>query len=142
MPIFSFLAYQQGGFDTFTITSPDLSTPRGTPTGTPVVNGADQEGRTINTSGWTANTEIFKDGDILKFAGHTKVYMIYGDVNSDGSGDATLVLTNPLLESPADSESITVNDVPFTVELVSDISEYLVRGPLLYNVSIDLLEAY
>lgn len=124
MPLFAFAVAQRGQFETFTFIPVTLAKPQGIATGTPVVAGASQTGRAINTSGWTVSTTgILKAGDVLKFAGHNKVYMQTVDADSDVSGNVTLTIEPALEESPADLEAITVNNVPFTVSFTGDNQE-------------------
>jgi hypothetical protein len=140
MPLFAFALSQAGRFGVFSFVSPDLATPRGTAGGTPRVDGGSQTGTNVNTDGWTPNTGVLKAGDILKYASHNKVYMMTEDADANGSGDATLVHYPPLMEAIANNELITVIDVPFTVQLLEDVSKYVVRGPLLYNFKMSMLE--
>ena len=140
MPIYGFLLKQDGQFGTFQFTSPDLAVPRGTATGTPLVNGASQTGTSIITDGWDNSISTLATGDILKFAGHNKVYMVTDDATSDGAGNSTIQIRPPLMESPGDNEAITVNGVAFTVQVAADISGYDVSGPLLYDFSLEMIE--
>jgi hypothetical protein len=86
----------------------------GTPT---VTTTAGQTGSTINTTGWTINTNVLNKGDIVQFAGvyavnpqnRTQVTMpnpgaltlglanwvVTGAVTSDGSGNATIPIAGP-----------------------------------------------
>ena len=140
MPMYAFLVSQAGKFGTFLFTPPDLANPRGSPSGTPLVKGGSQTGTSVTTDAWPNNTEIFKAGDVVKFTNSPKVYMLSADVTSDGSGNATLPIYPPLTESPINNEAVVYSNVPFTVQLISDTSEYAVRGPLLYSFSVELVE--
>lgn len=141
MPIMGFLMAQGGRFETFTFISPELKTPQGAASGTPLVNGGSQTGTSIITNGWVVSTLQMKAGDILKFAGSTKVYMVTQDASSDGSGNMTINIQPPLLESPANNEALTVTDVPFTMQLRDDNIQYTVSGPLLFQQNIEMIEA-
>ncbi|MFH1984119.1 MAG: hypothetical protein ABIL58_19950 [Pseudomonadota bacterium] len=129
-PIFAFLVAQRGQYDTFTYTPPVVDDPRGSVSGTPLVDGASQTGRTIATKGWTASqTGIVLAGDFIRFAGHNKVYMITANADSDGSGEADISIDPALLASPVNEAVITVTDVPFTVGLLDDRSGFALDGP-------------
>lgn len=142
-PLFAFIQKQKNSFDTFTVTLPDKVTPRGVATGSPLVNGASQTGSSIITDGWSASvTGIMKAGDILKFSGHTKVYMVTDDANSNGTGQATINISPALMSSPADNEIITVVSVPFTVHLVDDALRYKGKPGGFYNIEISVEESY
>jgi hypothetical protein len=143
-PIIAFALLQRGQWDTFTFTPPALwGSSRGIATGTPLVHGAAQSGRSIATEGWTASqTGIVKAGDFIKFAGHTKVYMITADANSDGAGEAIIVIEPALMEAPSDDEGITVNNVPFTVAFASDIQEFSIKPAYLHEFAIKFVEVF
>jgi len=101
--------------------------------GTPVVNGANQTGSSLITSGWTASTQVLNTGDIIKVAGVNSVNPIsYRDTGqlrtfvvgpncpaSDGSGNLTIPIspdinidvTSPfqtVTQSPANNAAIFV----------------------------------
>ena len=82
-----------------------------------------------------------KAGDVFKFAGHLKVYMVTSDVTSDGGGLATINFTPSLSATPAASEGITVTNVPFRVMMTDKVLTYAASTPLLYNFDINFTEA-
>jgi hypothetical protein len=140
-PLDAFLVAQRGQYGTFTFVLFGHESPLGVATGTPLVKGASQTGRSVTTDGWTINQiGIMKAGDFAKFGGHTKVYMITADVNSDGSGNATLTIEPALMTSPADNEAITVSNVPFTCALASDSAAGTGEVPQLYRASVEIVE--
>jgi hypothetical protein len=140
-PVYAFCIAQRGQYETFTFVPPVVSVPQGTATGTPLVNTAHTVGdTTIATDGWTTSTQILKAGDFIKFANHSKVYMVVSDCSSDGTGAATLVIEPPLMAALSDNEAITANDVPFRVALTTDAQEYSAGPPNLYEFSIGLIE--
>lgn len=141
-PVIGFALAQRGQYETFTLTPPALwSSARGIATGTPVVKGAAQTGRTVLTEGWTASqTGILLAGDFIKFAGDSKVYMVTADCNSDGAGDASVVIEPALMASPADHAVITVNSVPFTVAFASDIQEFDINTASHHAFSVKFVE--
>lgn len=98
--------------------------------GTPVVNGANQTGYTIVTSGWTPSTKVLFDGDVITFAavnavnpvgkqdlGYLKTFAVKGDVTSDSSGNATITLYTPIV--PASGASVTQTFGPSPITLGS-----------------------
>ena len=99
--------------------------------GSGVVNGASQIGSSVVTNGWTASiTNLLKVGDVVTFAGVFAVnpksrqttgslqnFVITSNVNSDGSGNATLPIYPAITTtgayqtvsgSPANGAAITV----------------------------------
>lgn len=141
--LWGFVQKQRNAFDSFTLNLPDKNVPRGTATGTPLVNGASQNGTSIISDGWTINIPgIMKRGDLLKFNGHSKVYQVTDDANSNGSGQATINISPALHVSPADNETIIVNNVSFTVKLVSGRQEYDAEAGGYYGLFINVREFY
>jgi hypothetical protein len=99
--------------------------------GTGVVNGASQTGSNLVTNGWTASiTGLLKLGDVVTAAGVNAVnpknrqstgslqnFVVTANVNSDGSGNATIPVYPPITTtgayqtvtgSPANGAAITV----------------------------------
>lgn len=94
-----------GPYGTFLLGDPLATLPRGIATGTPLVNGASQTGKTLVTDGWGASvTGILKAGDYIQLS--NRLYMVTQDASSDGSGNATLDIFPRLRESPADNSAI------------------------------------
>jgi hypothetical protein len=171
MPIFAFAMKQRGRAESFTIIPLNTATPRGIATGTPLANQVGAVGSTsIQIDGWTAGaTNILRAGDIFKSSGHTKVYMVTDDCNSQSmdfilledsvtdnllledsatdqlylqdAGAATVLFEPPLITAIADNESITVTNVPFTVMFAGDVQEFKTSAPTLSRYDIDLIEA-
>jgi hypothetical protein len=140
--LFGFAQAQRGQYGTFTYVLPgNLSTANGVATGTPLVMGASQTGRSIVTDGWTINiTGILKAGDFIKFNGHAKVYMVTADANSNGSGQATISIEPALFSSVADNEPIITGDIPFTVAFAGDTRESNVSPGMVFDFSADMVE--
>jgi len=93
----------------------------------------------------TLNISNLKAGDYVKFASHTKVYMVVADVTADGSNEATLTIEPPLLTALTDDSVVTYDNVPFTVHLTNDMQEFGVAGAdnngnLLYQFELDVEE--
>ncbi len=142
-PIQAFVLAQRGQWDTFTAAMPTHKLPQGIATGTPVVNGANQQGRSLATRGWTANLAgVMKAGDFLGIAGQTKVYMVTADANADSTGSATLAIEPALLAIPSDNVNLAVRNVPFTLALGGDTLESAVAPGGIYNFSLQLVEAF
>ena len=105
----AWLVALEGVRGTFKLGSPDSKDPQGVATGTPVVNGGSQTGNSLVTDGWTTGqTGIMKAGDMIEL--NNNLYMVTEDVNSDGSGNATLSVWPALRFSPSDNATITVGD--------------------------------
>lgn len=150
-PLWGFLMKQRGQFETFQFVLPaPLKTPLGTATGSPTVNnqaGSPEElqtgSRTVQTSGWTPGvTGILKASDFMLFTGHTKVYQVTGDANSDGSGNAAVPIEPGLYAGPAHGAAITVNNVPFTVAMTEDTQRATQRLRPYYEFELNLIEVF
>jgi hypothetical protein len=142
-PIQAFVIAQRGQWDSFSMVLPGHKVPQGVASGTPLVNGASQSGRTLVTKGWSASVNgILKAGDFIGITGQAKVYMVTSDANSDASGNATLNIEPALMAVPTDGAALTVRNVPFTLALASDTIEMGVQPPVLYNFSLSLVEAF
>ncbi len=106
-PVIAFVEKLRGQFGTFTFGDNYISNlPLGVATGTPLVKGANQKGFSLNTDGWTSSvTNILKAGDWFQIG--NSLYRNLNDVNSDGSGNATLDIF-PQLKPHADNAAIIV----------------------------------
>lgn len=91
---------------------------------------------------WYKKDAIMKASDIIKYANHSKVYMVTADGYVDYvTGIVTLNITPPLIEALADNEVITVNNVPFTVALKNAPQEFKTKNPSISKFALDLEEA-
>lgn len=86
----SFIARLRGAAGRFYYYPPYPSrTPRGDPSGTPLVNGGGQTGSTLDTDGWTPDTVVFEVGDYFAFdnaAGGRELKIVREDATSDSGG--------------------------------------------------------
>ena len=145
--LMAFIIKQRSGKENFTIIPPEISSTRGTETGTILVNGSHTAGdTTINIDGHAGDgAGRFKSGDLIKFASHDKVYMIVADVTSS-SNASTITIEPPLRSALANNEAVTYNNVPFTVYLINDMQEFGQVGAdkdgnVLYKFELDVEEA-
>ena len=143
-PIHAFMIKQRGAYETFTVTPPVVGTALGPGGGTPLVNGASQTGRSVVTDGWPtgATLTVLKAGDYIKFANHTKVYMVIADTVSDTNGDATISIEPALLTSPANNTAVTYSSVPFTVFFEGKAIEYVTDSTGFYQFELEMCEAF
>ena len=145
--LMAFIVKQRSGKETFTIVPPELEDARGSGTGSVLVNGNQTAGdTTIAMDGFAGDgAGRFKAGDLIKFASHTKVYMVVSDVTSS-SNAATVTIEPPLVADIADNSGVTYDDVAITVFLTSDIQEFGSVGAdkdgnILYKFEFDVEEA-
>ena len=145
--LMGFIMKQRSGKENFTIVPPEVKDARGSETGTVLVNGSHTAGdTTIAMDGFASDTAgALKTGDFIKFANHSKVYMVVADV-TPSSNAATVTIEPPLVSSLADNETVTYDSVPFTVYLTNDVQEFGAigsdaSGNLLYEFELDVEEA-
>jgi len=142
--LMAFIIKQRSGKENFTIIPPEVEDARGNVSGTVLVNGVHAVADTTITV--DAMTGTLKAGDFIKFAGHSKVYMVVADVTADGSNEATVTIEPPLLTALGNNEIVTYDNVPFTVHLTNDIQEFGVSGAdkdgnALYQFEFDVEES-
>tara|TARA_Y100001973_G_C5202446_1_gene338867 strand:- start:2909 stop:3529 length:621 start_codon:yes stop_codon:yes gene_type:complete len=145
--LMAFVIQQRGSKENFTIIPPEVKNTRGSETGTVLVNGVHNVGdNTIAMDAFAGDgAGRFKAGDLIKFASHTKVYMIVSDVTSS-SNAATVTIEPPLISALTDNSVVTYSNVPFTVHLVNDVQEFGgigadKDGNVLYKFELDVEES-
>lgn len=124
----------KGKYGRFLFGDPSAKNPRGSASGTPLVDGADILGDAIPTKGWDPNiTGILKKGDYIQLGTglSSRLYMCTADVNSDGSGNASVPLVPGILTSPSDESAIVVVNPCGVFRLVDNTWSWSVGpGPL------------
>jgi hypothetical protein len=143
----AFIVKQRSGTENFTIIPPELEDARGSETGTVLVNGNQSAGDTTITMDAFAGDGAgrFKAGDFIKFASHTKIYMVVADVTSS-SNAATVTIEPPLVANITNDSVVVYDNVPFTVYLVGDVQQFGAvgadqEGKLYYKFELDVEEA-
>lgn len=134
-PILVFTMAQRGSAETFTIVLPQISSKSGDASGTILVNGAADIGAT--TVGVDGVTGTLKAGDMIKFANHSKVYML----TADRAGNGNISIQPALRVAVPNDNAVTFDSVPFTVRLNNDIQEFNLGSASLVDYEIDMIEA-
>lgn len=140
-PWIAFLLALRGPLGTFLAGDVAGKTPRGAASGTPRVNGASQIGTSLVTDGWTPGvTNILKKGDWIQVG--SRIYKNLNDVNSDGSGNATLDIFPRLRQSPADNDLILTNNTKGLFRLLSnDVPVAVINKAKHYEIAFSAAEA-
>lgn len=140
-PWIAFLESLEGPVGTFLIGDPLARVPRGVATGTPLVKGAGQSGKSLDTDGWTPSTTgILKAGDYIQVG--QRLHKLKADASSDGSGNATLDIYPRLRESPADNAAIVTNAPVGLFRLNSaEVPLFEADYERLYSISFTAVEA-
>ena len=139
--VFAFLQKQKGSFEDFTIVDPIDNLGASKSETDILVNAAHVAGdNTIAMDGFSTTTGVLKAGDKIKFANHSKVYMVTDDANAS-SGAATISISPNLVDALADNEAVTVNKPSYTVYLASNEIMYVTNASGFYSISFDVREA-
>jgi len=151
MPYFSFLLAHRGQADPFTIVVPTLTEPLSQLGNNLIVfNPGEIYDPTLAFKGRSlvicSDASIFehrvKAGDLIKFAGHSKVYMVTADGININAVLTQITIEPALLVPIAHAEVVSFSRVPFTVVNVSDsLSSSISAGPF-YSLSLDLVEVF
>jgi hypothetical protein len=143
----SFLLRLRGQFGTFLLGDPNAATPRGSAAsaaGTPVVNGASQTGNELAIDGLpTSVTGYLRAGDYIQLgSGATaRLYKVLEDVDTNGSGQATLNLWPDLRSSPADNAAVVVSGAQGVFRLATNDATWTINNAGFYSISFAAVEA-
>ncbi|WDE11342.1 hypothetical protein [Thalassomonas haliotis] len=124
----AFLNALEGRLNSFDVILPLYSTPQGAATGVPSVSAATAAGeKMVPAKHGAANVENqVMAGDFIRFAGHSKVYQVTANADTDSAGNMSYQITPGLVKSVAADENIIVKDVPFTMALKRDVQGFKV----------------
>lgn len=137
----SFINLLRGPSYTFLMGDPEGATPRGTPTGTILVNGASQTGTALDLKGFTASaTGVFKAGDYIQIG--TNLYKVLTDTDADGSGNATVEIFPRIRTAHADEASVTTSNTKGIWRLKPGIVSWSSGPDGLVNMSFEAIEAF
>lgn len=143
----SFLLRLRGQYGTFLLGDPNGSTPRGSASatpGTPVVNGASQTGDELDVDGLpTSVTGYLKAGDYIQLgSGATAtLHKVLQDVNTNGSGEATLNLWPKIRTAPSDNAAVTVSNAKGNFRLVANDAGWTINEAAFYGITFGAVEA-
>lgn len=143
----AFLLSLKGQIGTFLLGDPNCGTAQGsakdTP-GTPVVNGAGQTGDSLVIDGLPLSaTGYLLPGDYIQLGtgSSTQLYKVLTQVNTDGSGGATLDIWPSLRSSPADNASVVVGNTKGRFRLKDNITQWSINEISSYGITFDCVEA-
>ena len=143
----AFLSRCNGLAGRFYAGDPAALTARGPATGAPVVAGASQTGTALLTDGWTdAVTGILLVGDYIAWetpSGWRELHKMVESANSDGAGLATLQITPPIRESPADNAPLIVVSPTCVMRLATaDEAAWTMDRGSAYGIAFNAEEAF
>lgn len=142
--ISAFLISLNGRYGTFLLGDPANTSPRGIATGTPVVYGASQTGDELITNGWsTSITGILKAGDWIQLgtASATRLHKVLEDVNSDGSGVASIPIWPDLRSSPSNGSQVAINNTKGQWRLSANDVSYTIETGSFYGITFACAES-
>lgn len=109
--------------------------------GAPVVQGANQSGKLLVTSGWTPNTLVIPRGKYFQVG--TELKFATEDLYSDSQGGSTLKFTPSLRTSPANGAAIITENPVGVFRLVDDSQgSFNLSAGLEGTVSIEVVEVF
>lgn len=122
------------------ITPYEARTVLGNPLGAPVVNGADQTGGALITSGWASSVEVLKAGDYFEVNGELK--LVTQDVVSSAVGSATINFVPDLRTAPVDTAPISTTNPRSIMRLANDSqASWQLSQDKYYSINLQFIEA-
>lgn len=142
-PLLAFCHAQNGREKTFDVVVPLISHSLGDVSGSsPLVKTHTASGQSVPLSGLAALKTVCKEGDVIRFAGHSKVYLLTSDLISDNFGEATAEFSPPLVKAATVNEAVTIDAVPFQCALADDRMAVKLKHADRHPFSIRMEEAY
>lgn len=119
-----------------------MGEPLGDPgSSSPSIDGAGQTGTELITKGWQISTvNLLTPGDVFIVQGDSKVYTVTQAVDSNLSGEATMVFQPALLISPSDSFAIAFSNVPFKCKFLASGLSIRTSSPHYHQVNVRFSE--
>lgn len=140
---YSFALKLDGTFNNFLMGDPSARVPLGTPTGTPVIDGAGQQGNSINTRGWAPNSpNVLMSGDYIQIGTGiaSKLHMVVDNASANASGEAVLNIVPALRTSPNDGVGIITNNARGVFRLTDNSFSWSVSPGPVYRLSFSAVE--
>jgi hypothetical protein len=133
----SFIAKSRGSANDFQVPVDPVA--QSASTATPLVNGAGQQGRTLNTDGWPTSTTVLQAGQYVTI--NNQLLQLTENVTSNGSGVAVLTFEPPVRVSPADNATIEYKN-PFCLMYLVEEPTLSVETGYVYSLSLNLRESF
>lgn len=133
----SFFGLARGAANDFQVPVNEIA--QSSSTATPLVNGAGQTGRSLNTDGWPNSTTVLSAGQFVTIG--NQLLQLTADVVSNGSGQATISFEPAIRVSPADNAAIEYKN-PYALMYFVENPGYSVEPGLVYSLSLNLRESF
>jgi len=140
-PVLGFVAAQYGQLDNFSIVLPEISYSKNTSLGSisVVTSGAKAIGdNSVGVAGIAPGDQFLLAGDFIKFANHSKVYM----VTADWVSGQPLFFSGSLVSAVPSGTQIIFNAVPFNVILDNDVQQFDVGFGGITTMQLDMREVW
>lgn len=130
---------------TFLLGDPNGATARGsarTTPGTPLVKGANQTGDTLIIDGLPLSaTGYFLEGDYIQLgSGSTsRLYKVLEDTNTNGSGEATLLLWPNIITAPNDNDTVVVSNAVGVFSMAENYMPWDIDEAAMYGISFNAI---
>ncbi|HEV2463541.1 MAG TPA: hypothetical protein VGT04_07040 [Acidobacteriaceae bacterium] len=140
----AFLMQMRGMANAFQVGDPLKAAPRGTPSGTPLVdntqNGGNQAmSQSLGTKGWTASTaNLLLRGDYIQIG--YRLHRVLDPVSSDASGNALISIFPSLREQPTDSGTVVTSNARGLWRLATNQRKWSADYTKLSSISIPMRE--
>lgn len=136
----------RGQLGTFYLGDPNAVTPRGSArdTDTILVNGATSSGNTLAIySAPLGQTGYLKAGDYIQVGTGTsrQLFKVLADVNTNGSGQATVDIWPDVRTSIANNAAVTVENTKGIFRLASNEQGFSINEASFYGISFGAMEA-
>ena len=133
----AFLAKSRGTANDFQV--PVDPTAQSSAVATPLVNGASQIGRTLNTDGWPLSATVLQAGQYITI--NNQLLQLTENVTSNGSGVAVLTFEPPVRVSPSDNAAIEFKN-PYCLMYLVEEPTLSVEAGYVYSLSLNLRESF
>ena len=135
-----FILELHGKVGTFYFADPDGNV-RGVPLGSPVVTAFASDKLSVTSSGWTATkTGVLLKGDWISFSNY-EYKRVMADVNSDGSGNATIYFEPAMHTTVGAGTTIATTDAKGIFKLADPKTKFTSDFLKHYEMSLIIVEA-
>lgn len=136
----------KGQLGTFYLGDPNAVTPRGSArdTDTILVNGATSSGNTLAIDSAPASrTGYLKAGDYMQVGTGTsrQLFKVLADVNTNGSGQATVDIWPDVRTTIANNAAVTVENTKGIFRLASNEQAFSINEASIYGITFGAMEA-
>lgn len=133
----AFIAKSRGKANDFQV--PVDPTAQSSAVATPLVNGANQTGRTLSTDGWPVSSTVLQAGQFVTI--NNQLLQLTENITSNGSGVATLTFEPPVRVAPSDNAAIEFKN-PYCLMYLVEEPTLSVETGYVYSLSLNLRESF